>query len=82
MNEKNLILANLPALLSAREVKSKTGQIPGEWGLHEGEINSFHGMTRNVEFTVIIQNASVLLKVSAKIHRETKKFSNIKVEEL
>jgi hypothetical protein len=80
MDEEKLIRSNILAVLSAREVKAKTGQIPGDWTLLDDEIQYFHGMPSNVEFTVIFVNGSTCLKVSAKLHRKSGKISNIKVD--
>ncbi len=79
--DENFIQANISSLLSAREVKAKTCEISGEWKLHENEIYYIHSMPRNIEFAVILENGSVCLRVSAKIHRETARLSNIEVEE-
>ncbi len=78
--DENFIQANISSLLSAREVKLKTGEIHGEWKLHE--IHSIHPMPRNIEFMVILENGSACLRVSAKISRETARLSNIEVEEI
>ena len=81
MEDENFIRLNIPALLSAPEVKFKTEQIVGTWTLLDDEINSIHPMPSNVEFTVALVNGSACLFVSAKINRATAKLSNIKVEE-
>ena len=83
MNEdENLIRENISSLLSSREVKAKTGEILGEWKLHEDKIQTIHPMPRNVEFSVGLVNGSACLRVSAKIHRNTAKISNIEIEEI
>jgi hypothetical protein len=80
--DENFILANISSLLAAREVKVKTGEISGEWRVHENKINNTHGMPRNIEFTVVLENGPACLRVSAKIHRHTARISNIEVDEI
>jgi hypothetical protein len=75
--DENIILANIPSLLSDREVKTKTGGTAEEWSLRE--IHSTRSLPRNIQFSLIIENGSRYLRVSGKIHRETNRFSNIEV---
>jgi hypothetical protein len=77
--DENFIRANISTLLSAPEVRVKTGEIGGEWTLNE--IHFIHGMPRNIEFSAIFENGSASLKISAKIHRDSARFLNIKVED-
>ena len=79
MDDENFIRLNILALLSAPEVKSKTGQIGGEWKLNE--IHYVHGMPRNIEFSAILENGSAFLRVMAKINRQTAKISKIQVSD-
>ena len=81
-NDEAFILENIPSLLMTREVKSKTDKIPGEWVLHENEINDIHPMPRNIEFAVVLVNGESCLRVEAKISRQTARLSNIGVTEL
>lgn len=77
--DENFIRANISALLSAPEVKVKTGKISGEWTLNE--IHYIHGMPRNIEFSAILENGSSFVRVSAKINRHTANLSNIEVSD-
>jgi hypothetical protein len=77
--EENFIRANLSSLLLARELKAKTEGPHGAWNLHE--IHFIHATPRNIEFRLMIENNSAYLRVSAKINRKTKRFSNLKVED-
>ena len=79
MDDENFIRLNIPALLSASEVKFKTGQIGGEWKLNE--IHYVHGMPRNIEFSAILENGSAFLRVTAKINRQTAKIAKIQVSD-
>ena len=54
MDNEAFILANIPALLSAPEVKLKTTEIGGEWKLHG--VEQIHPMVRNIEFAAILEN--------------------------
>jgi hypothetical protein len=76
--DENIIRANFPSLLLARELKAKTGG--AEWRLHE--IHHIHSMPRNIEFGLSLVSGSACLRVGAKINRKTYRFSNIEVEEI
>jgi hypothetical protein len=76
-DDKNFIRSNIPALLLAPKVKSKTGEIAGEWKLLNDEIPHCHSTSKNIEFTVFLLNGDRWIKVTAKINRDTAKFSNI-----
>jgi hypothetical protein len=81
MNEdETFIRTNLSSLLSAQEVKVKTGEIPGEWELLQ--INPTQSRPRNIEFSAILRNGSDCLHIRAKINRNTARLSNIEVEEI
>ena len=79
MDDENFIRSNLPALLSASEVKVKTGEIGGEWKLNE--INFSHGMPRNIKFSAILENGSAFVHVMATINRQSAKLSITEVSD-
>jgi len=80
--DEPFIRKNIPALLLARDVKTKTDAIQGQWQLHEDEINYIHPMPSNIEFAIVLVNGSSCLRVSAKINRQTARLSNIEAEEV
>jgi hypothetical protein len=77
--DENFIRANIYSLLLTPKLKAKTGGVRVEWSLIE--FHSIHAMPRNIEFSLSLEKDSAHLRVSAKINRETKRFSNIKVED-
>lgn len=82
MNEEKLIRENIPSLLSHRQVKTKMGSIDGTWSLLNDEVGAYHGTQKNIEFTLIFENGAHCVQVTAKLHRETAKLSNIAVRDL
>ncbi len=77
--DENFIRSNFDSLLLTRELKAKTGGVGAEWRLIE--FHSIHAMSRNIEFSLSLEKDSAHLRVSAKINRETNRFSNIKAED-
>ena len=77
--DHNFILGNFPSLLLTSELKAKTTGTGDAWNLHE--IYQIHSMLRNIEFGLVLENGSAYLRVRAKINRQTKKFSNIEVND-
>ena len=77
--DENFIRSNFDSLLLTRELKDKTGGVGAGWRLIE--FHSIHAMPRNIEFSLSLEKDSAHLRVSAKINRETNRFSNIKAED-
>ena len=78
--DEPFIRANIPSLLLTKQVKEKTGELGGNWKLHEDEIHFIHPMPNNIEFGLMLINESAAcLNVLAKINRKTARLSSIEV---